>query len=94
MAMVKISIQSLQDVGNGKPLFEGVNKVEDVTEVGVLSVGIIEHGTVNGQDVVMFMMEHEGKKILSQLSANLFNSVVDAFKGAQLRFKDEAAKRN
>ena len=94
MTVIKLRIQSLQDAANGIPLFEGINSEADVHELHELSIGIIEKGTVGGQDVVMFMMENNGVKSLVQITAKQFEFLTGALAGAQQRFSDEKAKRN
>jgi hypothetical protein len=92
MIKLSINIQSLNDVEKGKPAIEGITK-ENIIESEDVSVGILESGTVSGQTVIMFAVKiatPDGEKyVVSQLTENIFNSLVGALKGANERFKEE-----
>lgn len=54
-----------------------------------LQIGIIQHGTEQGQTVVALCMEtQEGKNIIYEITANQFIMLVGAFNGAQKRFAE------
>lgn len=89
MPHLKIKIQSLKDAENGIPLFDGVTEKNSI-ETTEMQVGIIEKGTKNGQDVLIFAMKNTiGEYQLFQMTENIFESLASAFKGAQERFKEE-----
>lgn len=92
MPHLNITVQSLKDLESGKKLFENVTP-ENSIETEDMQVGIIEHGTVRGQDVLIFAMKNTiGEYQLFQMTENIFRGLVSAFDGAQQRFKDEKKK--
>lgn len=89
MPHLKIKVQSLKDAEKGIKLFDDVTP-ENSIETTEMQVGIIEKGTQNGQDVLIFCMKNTiGEFQLFQMTENIFNSLSSAFKGAQERFKEE-----
>lgn len=94
MSVINLRIQSLEDVKKGIPLFEGMTIENTVENADVLNIGILEHGTVSGQTTIIFAIKHEEKYVLAEITANQFNAMQSAFKGAEIRFKEEQSKKN
>jgi hypothetical protein len=95
LSPLRIVIQSLKDVAlNRNQLFPG-KKPKDVID-STLTIGILEGGTQSGQTVVAFGWEDAktGKLHFTQLSANQFEGLMAAYKGACLRFEDERKQRD
>lgn len=94
MASLKILIQSLNDVANGKPMLEGVTP-EQVKETTDITIAIQEHGTVGGQNSLMILLKNaDGSISMGQITAGLFESLVGAYNGAVQRFESEKAGKN
>lgn len=90
-----IIIQSLKDVANNRnQIFPG-KKPSDIIDIP-LTIGILEGGTAAGQNVIAFGWEDPktGKVLFAQLTANQFEMLMGAYKGACLRFEDERKQRD
>lgn len=85
MGAIKINIQSLEDVQNGKGLIDGLIQ-EDIHECQEFSVGILENGTQGGQTSLMFICKDGNKAVIGQMTANQFEMLIGAFRGAVQRF--------
>jgi hypothetical protein len=85
MISTSITIQSIEDAKKGKPLIEGVVR-ENIHECERFSVGILEAGTVGGQTSIMFICQDGGKAVVGQMTANQFEMLIGAFRGAIQRF--------
>jgi len=85
MVATSIIIQSLEDARNGKPLIEGVIQ-ENIHECRKFSVGILEGGTVGGQTTLMFICQDGDKAVIGQMTANQFEMLIGAVRGAIQRF--------
>jgi ApbE superfamily uncharacterized protein (UPF0280 family) len=88
MVAITIKIQSLEDAKNGKAIIDNVD-ISDLKEAKSLTVGILEKGTEGGQTSLMFLLEDgDGKTYhMAQCTANQFEAILGAFRGADLRFK-------
>jgi len=94
MQKVKVVIQSLADVENGKDIFEGVTK-ENIIESEDITVGILEKGTVNGQTSLMIgLKQPDGTVYMGQMTANIFEAVAGALRGARERFEYKNNRNN
>lgn len=92
---LKIVIQSLKDVANNRnQIFPG-KKPTDIIDIP-LKIGILEGGTLGGQNVVAFGWEDPktGKVLFAQLTANQFEALMGAYRGALARFEDERKQRD
>lgn len=86
MESIVIRIQSVEDANKGIPLVEGITR-GNVIESKKLTVGILEAGTVSGATSLMFVIElPDGKFAVAECTANQFEGVLGAFKGALQRF--------
>lgn len=85
MEVTKIIIQSLEDAKNGRKLVEGVER-GNFTETKNFSVAILEAGTVGGQTSLMFICKDGDKAMAGQMTANQFEMLIGAFRGAIQRF--------
>lgn len=85
MPMTKIVIQSIEDAKNGTKLVEGVTR-ENIHECEEFSVGILEKGTQGGQTSIMFICRDGDKATIGQMTANQFDMLIGAFRGAVQRF--------
>lgn len=89
MEVLKIVIQSLKDVSEGKQLIEGLHP-EIVKETKDLTIAIQEHGTVGGQTTLMFLLKNaDGTYSMAQITATHFEGLVAAYNGANARFEIE-----
>ncbi len=85
MVAVKLVIQSVEDAKNGKPLLEGVTQ-ENLHECEEFSIGILEKGTIGGQTTLMFICKDGDKAVVGQMTANQFEMLIGAVRGAIQRF--------
>ena len=92
MVSTRIVIQSLKDLQNGRQLIEGV-KQKNIMETAEFSVGILESGTVGGQASIMFICKDNDKAVVGQMTQNQFDMLINAFRGAIQRFKDESKNK-
>lgn len=83
MVATTITIQSLEDADNGKPLAKGLKEVRECEK---FSVGILEKGTEGGQTTLMFICQDGDKGVVGQMTANQFELLIDVFRGAIERF--------
>lgn len=59
-------------------------------DAAALEVGIIERGTKGGQTVIALCMRTpEGENILFEITGNLFEGLIGAYRGANMRFQDK-----
>ena len=84
MVAITITIQSLEDAANGKPISDTLTEVP--RECEKFSVGILEGETQGGQTSIMFICEDGGKAVIGQMTANQFEMLIGAFRGAVARF--------
>lgn len=96
MTHCTIVIQSLEDAKNGKGIID--IKLEDswkIKEATELTIGILEKGTSGGQVSFMFMLEmSDGTFSMSQITANMFESLISIYNGAVQRFENNNASKN
>lgn len=85
MVVTKIVIQSIDDAINGKALVKGVSR-ENLHICEEFSVGILEAGTQGGQTSLMFICRDGDKAVVGQMTANQFEMLIGAFRGAIQRF--------
>ncbi|AMJ65019.1 hypothetical protein [Hymenobacter sp. PAMC 26628] len=86
MAALSVTIQSLQDVAAGKPIAADVD-VDNMRHATAITVGILEAGTVSGATSLMFILQDaHGKAVVGECTANQFEMLVGAFRGAVGRF--------
>lgn len=82
MVATKVVIQSLEDAANGMPIVKGV--VPAYCEK--FTVGILEGGTQGGQTSLMFICQDGDKAVCGQMTANQFEMLIGAFRGAVEKF--------
>lgn len=85
MVATKVTIQSLEDARNGKALIQGVIR-ENIHECEEFSIGILEAGTEGGQTTLMFICKDGDKAVVGQMTANQFDVLIGAVRGAIKRF--------
>lgn len=89
MYVVKVKIQSLQDVADGIPIKEGITP-ETVVNCPEITFGILEAGMQSGKTSCMFILENgDGKHYVAECSAEMFETMAGAVKGAKERFGDK-----
>ena len=89
MYTVKVRIQSLEDVSNGIPIKEGISK-ETVVNCPEITFAILEGGMQSGKTSCMFILENgDGKHYVAECSAEMFETMAGAVKGAKERFGDK-----
>jgi hypothetical protein len=89
MRAVKVVIQSLDDVKNGKPIVEGMTP-ENIEETHNLTVGVLESGMESGKTSLMFVLQMgDGTFKVAEMSAGQFEMLTSVVKGAVMRFDDE-----
>lgn len=90
MPSLKIVINSIEDAKAGKPIVEEINKdLSNLTEVESekMTIGILEKGTQAGQTSLMVIMKTpDGKFVMSQITGNMFEALISAYRGANERF--------
>lgn len=75
-------------------MVEGMNPI-NTAHASEMNVCILENGTEGGQNVLGIVLKQEdGTFIVSQMTHNLFESIVAAYNGACMRFEEEKAKKN
>lgn len=86
---ITIIINSIEDAKNNKPIVDGLN-IGDITEATTCTIGILEKGTKGGQTSLMFILQDaDGKAFVAQCTANQFEGIIGAFRGAVQRFSEK-----
>lgn len=86
MPVANITIQSLEDAAQGKHGVIPGNEAHLIREVP-MKIQILEKGTVGGQTTISFVNTGEdGKHYIGQMTANQFEMLIGAFRGAVERF--------
>lgn len=67
---------------NGKPIVKNIIP----RECDKFTVGILEAGTVGGQTSLMFVCQEGDTAVCGQMTANQFEMLISAFRGAIQRF--------
>lgn len=88
MNLVKVVINSLEDAANGKGIREDIaSDLSNLKETEDITIGILENGTHSGQTTLMFCLKNnDGTVSMAQCTANQFEMLIGAFRGAVQRF--------
>lgn len=82
MPELNIKIQPKEE--RDKPIFPDAH---EIIETQVITIAILEHGTVGGKTSLGFCLHYPGGEIrFAQMTASLFEGLYGAYAGAQLRW--------
>lgn len=87
MEPLRVVIQSLKEAAKGTPLLENSPPIENYTRCD-LTVGILEGGMQSGKTSLMILLQDGDKVYYAEMSANHFEALGHAVRGAQERFGD------
>ena len=89
MIKVTVKIQSLEDALKGVAILNDSPPVDEYKQLGDVTVGVLEGGMQSGKTSLMFLArDKHGEVHYFEMSADNFEGVAAAVKGARERFKD------
>src|SRR4051794_19444012 len=90
MEVVKIVIQSLDDLKSGKPIIDGKPTMIPLKDI---TIGILEGGMTSGATSLSIILRDGDKAYMGEMSIKHLSMLVSAVNGAEARFQDERDER-